>query len=330
MAEISLERWHMWNAYWGKKLYHEDGFLVMTRGEMKPGSYEHESHGFLSERGHPLERLAPALLRERHPEWNADVYQDGYHNPRGGWVESGRVVSKLKAQALAAGVAIHEQVPLGSWIEEGDRILGMVDGKGRDWRAEVTVAALGAWTPELLPWLKPVMWATAQSVFHFQPENPGRFRAPHFPVWAADIGLTGWYGFPANADGIVKIANHGPGRRVSAGAPRTMPATEEPKFRQFLQEAFPTLADAPLAGSRVCLYCDTFDGNFWITPDSKHEGLIVAAGDSGHAFKFAPVLGGLIADAVEHRNNPWLGRFAEREPFSSGREGARAIEALIN
>ncbi|MDZ4289901.1 MAG: FAD-dependent oxidoreductase [Prosthecobacter sp.] len=306
MGEASLAGWRAWDEQWGTTLFHEDGFLVLSREVMQPGAFEYESYHYLRQRGHPLRRMNAERLSREHPQWNAELYVDGYLNPAGGWAESGRVVAQLKVQAEAAGVVIHEQAVLGDWEEDGALL--------RRWGADVVVAALGAWTPEALPWLKPVMWATAQPVFHFQPAHPERFQAPAFPVWAADIGVTGWYGFPANAEGVVKVANHGPGRRVSANAPRIMPDGEEERFRAFLRETFPALAEAPVVAQRICLYGDTFDGDFWIAPDPERPGLVVAAGDSGHAFKFAPVLGGLIADAVEGLPNPWLGRFGWREP----------------
>jgi glycine/D-amino acid oxidase-like deaminating enzyme len=53
----------------------------------------------------------------------------------------------------------------------------------------------------------------------------------------------------------------------------------------------------------------------------------VAAGDSGHAFKFAPVLGPLIADVVERRPNPWAVMFRWRERLRDSKEAARALEA---
>jgi sarcosine oxidase/L-pipecolate oxidase len=83
------------------------------------------------------------------------------------------------------------------------------------------------------------------------------------------------------------------------------------------------LADAPVAATRVCLYCDTFDTSFWIDRDPGHPGLIVAAGDSGHGFKFAPVLGGLIADVVEGRSNPWTARYRWRDRADQRADTAR-------
>jgi len=324
MGELSIQRWREWNVRWGEELFHEDGFLIMTRGDMQPGSFEHDSHAFLAARGHQLVRMDSVRLQQKHPQWKAESFPKGYLNPQGGWGVSGRVVARLKQEALDAGVVIHEHVPFGQWIQEHGRICGVRDALGNEWRADVTVSALGAWTTEYLPWLSDRLWATAQPVFHFRPANPEVWRAPAFPVWAADIGTTGWYGFPANAEGIVKVANHGPGRRVRASEPRVMPAGEEALFRTFLRETFPALADAPLASTRICLYGDSFDGHFLIDHDPDHSGLVIAGGDSGHAFKFTPVLGELIADAVEKKPNPWLPRFAWRKPCESGREGARA------
>jgi sarcosine oxidase / L-pipecolate oxidase len=64
--------------------------------------------------------------------------------------------------------------------------------------------------------------------------------------------------------------------------------------------------------TRICLYCDSRDGHFWIARDLDRPRVVVAAGDSGHGFKFAPVLGPLIADVVEGRPDPLQPRFAWR------------------
>jgi glycine/D-amino acid oxidase-like deaminating enzyme len=326
MGEASIEGWLRWNAEWSTPLFHQDGFLVMTHdAEMQPGSFERESFEYLTQRGHGLQRVKTADLRKAHPAWNAAAYRDGYLNPTGGWAESGQVVTSLAALAELRGVTIYGGSRFASFIEKGARVTGVRDAAGREWNADLVLVAAGAWTPFLLPDLRTVMKTTGQPVVHFQPANADEFRPPAFPVWAADIGRTGWYGFPANADGIVKVANHGPGREIlEPNLPREVTRSEVDRFRCFLSETFPTLASAPMVLTRQCWYCDTFDGHFWIDCDSQRPGLLVAAGDSGHAFKFAPVLGGLIADVVESKANAWAHRFRARTKPVAGADGARA------
>src|SRR5207253_581050 len=94
---------------------------------------------------------------------------------------------------------------------------------------------------------------------------------------------------------------------VGAWTPYALPFT-----RNYLSDSFPALTDSPIVFTRICFYCDTHDGNFWIAPDPERPGLTIAAGDCGHGFKFAPVLGGIIADAVEGKSNPLLGKFRWR------------------
>jgi sarcosine oxidase len=178
--------------------------------------------------------------------------------------------------------------------------------------ADQAVLALGAWTPHALPWLAAELQSTGHPVFHLAPGDPDDFRADRFPVFCADIQNTGWYGFPL-LDGVVKVARHGQGRPMHPESPeRRVTAEEIRQLREFLAETFPRLADAPIVHTRICLYCDSRDGHFWIARDPDRPRLVIASGDSGHAFKFAPVLGGMVADVVEGRSHPLQQRFRWR------------------
>jgi glycine/D-amino acid oxidase-like deaminating enzyme len=235
------------------------------------------------------------------------------------------VVARLALEAQAAGARLLENAEYDRLLEGTDGIVGVKTTDGRELRAGTVLVAAGAWTPALLPNLGDVMWATAQPVVHFRVENPAAWQAPRFPVWGADISRTGWYGFPALNDGTLKIANHGVGRRVHADDPRVVPPADVERFTAFVHEHLPALAGAPIVASRLCLYCDTFDGDFFIASDRERSGLVVAAGDSGHGFKFAPVLGALIADVIEEEPNRWAPRFRWRTRGDDAKEAARAI-----
>jgi len=324
LAELALEGWDRWNADWPRPLYHEDGFLLLARGSMRLGGFEHESWRVLRDRGYQPESLGGMLTR-RFPAWSATAYSDGYFNPRAGWVESGAVVERLLALGAAAGVArrVGALGERGLLFDEASRIRGVRTRAGEEIAADRVVVCSGAWTPVLLPWLSDRLRTVAQPVLYFGVEDPAAFSGRVFPPWAADIAGSGWYGFPALPDGRVKIGYHGPGRATHPDERGRVGVDHVERARAFLREAIPVLAEAPLVGDRVCLYCDAFDGDFLIDRDPEREGLVVASGGSGHAFKFAPVLGSLVADAVEGRSNRWGGRFGWRAVGETSREAAR-------
>ena len=323
-AEAALVGWDRWNARWPSSLYHQDGFLLLAPQSMDRGGFERDGFDLLRTRGHGVQRLADLDRAVRFPAWSAANYPDGYFNPRAGWAESEAVTAHVAAEAAAAGVHLAQGVAFGGLIEQRGRIEGVRTAAGEELRADFVLVAAGAWTPVLLPHLSDVMWTIGQPVVHLDAGSDRRWRAPQFPVWAADIARTGWYGFPALDDGSLKIGHHGAGRRMHPDDERVVTAADIDRLRGFLRRDLPALADAPIRRTRVCLYCDTFDGDFWIDHDPARPGLIVAAGDSGHGFKFAPVLGAVIADVVEQRPGPFAARFRWRHRDRDRREAARS------
>lgn len=323
LMEETFPIWDAWNRLWAEPLWHETGFVIMARDEMKPGGYEFESFRLLQKRGHPVERLDAEALKRRFPAWNAEPYRDGYFNPRAGWAESGRVLEWLFLEAQRLGVRFHLGKKFSRLLDKDSRVIGLQTDDDEKHHADHVLVAAGAWTPHLLPHLSHALWTVFQPVFHFEAPNMESFSPPNFAVWAADIANTGWYGFPAFQDHRLKIANHGAGWQFHPDEPRVMPVDQEEKFRAFLHGTFPALATAKVLLKRLCPYCDSWDGNLWIDHDPDRPGLFVAAGDSGHAFKFTPVLGGLIADVLEHKPNQYAHKFAWRARGKITTEDAR-------
>jgi glycine/D-amino acid oxidase-like deaminating enzyme len=326
LAEQSRKIWRQWNVEFGIELYHEIGFLFMRQRPMQPGDFEYESFKVLEQRGHRVERINSKCLRERYPAWKAERYPDGFLDLEAGYAESGRVVAALIQHAKSLGVELRENAKFRELNETGSRVTGILLENGEKIAAATVVMAVGAWTPYALPFTRNFLRASGQPVFHLKPKQPKLFTPERFPIFGADISTTGYYGFPLNDDGVVKIANHGPGRKMSPDSPqRVVTNEEENQMRNFLSDSFPALADSPIVFTRLCFYCDTPDGNFWIAPDPDRPGLIIAAGDCGHGFKFAPVLGAIIADAVEGKSNPLLEKFRWRPDAKAGetKEAAR-------
>jgi glycine/D-amino acid oxidase-like deaminating enzyme len=319
LAERSIDRWRKWNQEFGTQLYHEVGVMFVRHGEMEPGDFEFESFKTMEKRGHKVERMNAPQLWGRFPAWDPELYRDGVLEIEAGYAESGRAVATLIERAKSAGVELREGVTFSQLDERIDRVRGIVLDDGQRIAADFVVMAVGAWTPYLLPFTRKFFRATGQPVFHLKPPEPELFAPERFPVFGADITTTGYYGFPINRDGVVKIANHGARREMSPdSSDRVVTSEDEKNLREFLDSTFPSLADAPIVYTRLCMYCDTHDGHFWIARDPEREGLVVAAGDNGHGFKFAPVLGEIIADAAERKDNPLLEKFRWRPEVRAG------------
>jgi sarcosine oxidase / L-pipecolate oxidase len=330
MMEEARPRWLAWNEEFAETLYYEWGVTMLTKGPMQPGGYEYESYQICKRRGHPIERLDSDEIRRRFPAWNADVYTDGYFSQHGGWAASGRVVEVLSHKARRVGIELYAGQTAERLLQDGNRIVGVQTREGETFHAETVVVAMGTWSWLLVPELKSVMKSHGMPVFHLQPPDPALFSPPRFSNWAADVARTGWYGFPFHPQAkVVKVGFHGPGPELHPERDeRVVTEADTRRLRTFLAETFPALAEAPIVYTRRCLYCDTFDEHFWIDRHPETRGLVVAAGGSGHAFKFGPILGEMIANAVEGNADWRLRKFRWREPSSDvqGQEASRFHE----
>jgi sarcosine oxidase / L-pipecolate oxidase len=312
----ALDGWDRWNAHWERPLYHPTGVCFLKSLPFTEDTFEASNISTLDRHGLPTERLTAHQVAQRFPQWSG--VNEGYISHRAGWAESGEVVSALLRQAFSDGV-VHIQGQVSSVANAHD--IELTNGKVLSFQA--VVVAAGAWTTMLLPELQDRIEPVGQPVFHVKPAHPDAWCAPRFLPWGNDTAETGWYGFCSNGSGIFKFANHGPGRVVDPVGPREVDRAHwEPIFRDFLKRRLPGLFDAPIVATRLCLYSDSFDGDFFIDAVPGRDGVFVAAGGSGHGFKFAPVLGGWVNAAIEGSPEP---RFAWRERGQRRTEAARHL-----
>lgn len=108
-----------------------------------------------------------------------------------------------------------------------------------------------------------------------------------------------------------------------------IPAEGAHVCREALKQMMPNLGDREFSRTRVCWYTDTPSGNFLIDYHPEIEGLFLATGGSGHGFKFFPVIGERIVDAIERRLEPalkelWAWPETPMENFIACEDGSRA------
>jgi sarcosine oxidase len=115
------------------------------------------------------------------------------------------------------------------------------------------------------------------------------------PVWADYETM--FYGFPDHGPGL-KIADDTPGVEVDPDAPaadRRIDPDEEARLTAFLLDRFPTTR-LELVESGTCLYTLTPDEDFYLGTVPGSGGSVSAVIGLNHAFKFAPVIGRIMAE----------------------------------
>jgi sarcosine oxidase len=163
----------------------------------------------------------------------------------------------------------------------------------------------------------PRLTATLQQVRYFAPRDPGAGPWPTLIEWPS-AGVS-WYVVPMAGDAPgVKVASHLPGPAVD---PRDGPFADlDPALDQaaaeYVRRRLPGLDPAGFA-PETCLYTMTADEDFVLDREGP---LVVAGGCSGHAFKFGPLLGEMLAD-LALGTEPALPRerFALRRPALAAR-----------
>jgi sarcosine oxidase len=121
-------------------------------------------------------------------------------------------------------------------------------------------------------------------------------------VWAIDNPDGSiHYGFPMLPTDVssrpgFKIAHHVKGEPTTPDSINRVPQpNDEDDFRYVLRRFIPA-ADGPLLSMAICMYTNTPDSHFIIDRHPQHERAVIACGFSGHGFKFASVVGEILAD----------------------------------
>lgn len=235
------------------------------------------------------ERLEPGELRSRFGLNVPDDWRASW-TPDAGYLRVGPCLGRLRQRAEGAGAQ----------FVIGPRVDALEDGgvrldDGRVLEADHVVVAAGSRAHRLVPQL-PI--ECHRRVLLWLEPPPGRSA---LPVWGAFAGHGFFYGFPPGDEGLagMKVACHMSTRIASLDEPID-PDTLDRSMRdhdhaaaEFTRSIIP--AAGRLLAHRVCVYGSTPDGHFILDRHPGRASVVVAAGFSGHGFKFAPAIGRLVA-----------------------------------
>ena len=291
----ALEVWH--------ELEQEAGLgLIVSTGSVDHGDAAQvtEVLAAMDAEGVPVELLTPAVAQERWPGMRFEgsvVFQPG-----GGRIAAGAARLAMIEQAQRNGAKFVWDQAVKAVEPDGEGARVVLDDLALD--VDVVVVAAGAWCAGLLQDLAPIppLRVTQESVFHFLPaETPS-----WWPSFIHHEGGMTIYGLETPGEGV-KLAEHHTGPQVDADTRDGMvdPGSRE-RIVQFVEQWMPGLVPVP-ATETTCLYTTTPTEDFVL---DRVGPVVVASPCSGHGFKFAPLVGRMIADVVDGADAPERFRFA--------------------
>jgi sarcosine oxidase len=244
----------------------------------------------------PHELLTAAEVRRQFPALAPEADVVALHEPRAGVLFPEACVRALLACAARDGAELHTGEPMLTWRVEGG-VVRVVTALG-EYPADHLVLALGAWLPEFLNGAQIQLAIERQMQHWFVPRaHSERFSSEQLPIALWEIPERMFYTIPDFGDGV-KIAVHHDGEVTDPQRVRRTISDQEDANARTLVERFLPDAAGELRDRAVCLYTNTADGHFVIDRHPSHPEVMIASPCSGHGFKFATVIGEIVAKMV--------------------------------
>lgn len=205
-------------------------------------------------------------------------------------------------QAQSTGAVARFYEPVRAIDSDGTSVRVRTD-QG-EYAARTLVVAGGAWSGRLLDELQ-LPLKVLRKVLFWHPIAREHKQHQAAPGFAFQDGAGIFYGFPSLDGRTLKIAEHSAGDPVTDPdrLERSLLAGDAPPVERFLGERLPYVS-SPAERHVVCMYTMTPDGHFIVDRHPRHQNIVIAAGFSGHGFKFTTVIGEALAElALEGRTD---------------------------
>ena len=248
--------------------------------------------------GLPVEELSRAEVKRRYPVFEPGPDDVGVLEHSAGFlvVELCVLTYVREAQRLGAEVRADEAVV--SWRADASGV--EVETAAGRYRAAHLILTAGPWAGRLLGRQGAALTVMRQVVFWLAPHAESLFRRDVFPIFIAETPDGAFYGLPMVDPAGVKVARHYGASELPGPEhiDRAVTDADEAPVRRFVDRYFPN-AVGPRRRASVCMYTLTPDRHFVIDRHPDHANVVLAAGFSGHGFKFSSVVGEILADLVE-------------------------------
>ncbi len=299
LMRLSLARWQALERDFGERLVTVTGGLDigLPSGRVVSGSKEAcKTHGLTHE------VLRASEVARRFPAWQLPSEFEAVYQPEAGFLPADRAIVAHATLARKLGADIRENEAVRGWRAKGDRV--EVETERGRYEAGSLILSAGAWTGKLLSRLKALAIPQRQVVGWFKTPDES-YRPEAFPVFILNCPERGnFYGFPEAASEGFKIGKFR--HRLENVDPDTIDRQITPQDAATLTWAERYLAK-PMGQPvtfKTCMFVNTPDEHFIVDILPEHRNVAVAAGFSGHGYKFCSGIGEILADLSMHGETP--------------------------
>ena len=259
--------------------------------------------GSLDAEGVPFERLDAREAMRRWPQWRLAENTRVVYQADAGIADPNRANPVHRALATANGATLLSRTPVASVRDIGGEH-EVVLGDGSVLRAGRVVITADAWTNEVLAGLgrRLPLTITREQVTYFACPDPSAFAPERFPVWIW-MDEPSFYGFPTYGEAGPKAAEDVGGDETTL-ADRSFEVNRASHARvyAFLEAHLPGAVGPDLL-TKTCIYTLTPERDFVLDRLPDHPGVSLALG-VGHGFKFASVVGRILAELAIDGETP--------------------------
>jgi sarcosine oxidase len=263
--------------------------------------------GSLSAEGIPFELLDADEIRRRWPQWQLDAATTALFQADGGLADPIRGNRAHRDLAVRRGATLRERTPVTRIRAAGGAEYELVTVDGGAYRSPRIVIAADAWTNDLLANFdrRLPLTVTKEQVTYFACPDPAAYEPDRFPIWIWQDEPC-FYGFPTYGEAGPKVAQDVGGEVVSPET-RTFDRDEAAfaRVEAFMGRHLPGALGPPIS-TRTCLYTLTPDRDFVVDRLPDAPGVAVVLG-AAHGFKYASVLGRILAELVVDGRTPSVG-----------------------
>lgn len=298
---LALRAQELWNELEKKsylKIFSQVGAMGFGAKGRSPFINEAIGNGY--DHNLNIDYFTGSELKQQYPGLKIPNNFHGFFEPHSGLLYSEICIQAYRELASHFGAQMSFNNPVKNIKAHADIV--EIEAENDTFIAHKLIISSGAWTNELttklgltlplVPSRQPVAWFEADETL---------FNMNAFPVFMVELpedeDSAIYYGFPSIDNSGLKIGRHD---FENPTQPHTMNRrfgfleNDEAHLRKFLNKYMPN-ASGELKKGVICMYTRTPDGHFIIDNHPVHEHVFIAAGFSGHGFKFASVVGEILS-----------------------------------